>query len=189
MTVANASTPANYFHLLRRQAHGPRRPLIVFTPKSLLRHKQAVSSLEELAGGSRFRPVIAPPEARYTRLVVCSGKLYWELEAERLRLGLDHVGLVRIEQLYPFPAAELRAALALAPDAEVIWCQEEPQNMGAWSFVDRRIERVLPEAGSRVTSPRYVGRPANPSPAMGTTARHLADQAALIAQALGSAGV
>ena len=189
MMVANASTPASYFHLLRRQARGRRRPLLVFTPKSLLRHRFAVSPLAEFGPGTGFRPVIGPPPGRHRRLVLCSGKLYWELEAARQERRLEDVGLVRLEQLYPFPARELEAVIRAAPGAEVVWCQEEPRNMGAWDFLDRRIEAVLRAAGSRAPSPApwpaCISRPANPSPALGTERQHAADQDRLIQAALG----
>ncbi|WP_176952810.1 2-oxoglutarate dehydrogenase E1 component [Belnapia rosea] len=182
--VANASTPASYFHLLRRQAKGRRRPLVVFTPKSLLRHRFAVSGLAEFGPGTAFRPVIGPQPGQHRRLVLCSGKLYWELEAARQERNLADVGLVRLEQLYPFPARELAAIFRMAPGAEILWCQEEPRNMGAWDFVDRRIEAVMRASGCSAPWPACIGRPANPSPALGTEKQHMADQARLIEAAL-----
>lgn len=185
MRVANCSTPANYFHLLRLQALEARRPLVIFTPKSLLRHRDAVSALADLVEGRGFQRVIGPGPGCFRRIVLCSGKLYWALAAERTRLGLSDVGLVRLEQLYPFPHEELAAALAPHAQAELVWCQEEPANMGCFGQLDRPIERVLREIGSQTAWPRYVGRPANPSPAMGTFEEHGRDQEQLIRIALG----
>ncbi|MEZ4235651.1 MAG: 2-oxoglutarate dehydrogenase E1 component [Myxococcota bacterium] len=181
MTVAIPTTPASLFHLLRRQVlMRERKPLVVFTPKSLLRHPLATSTLEELAAGA-FRFVI--PEARQEparRVVLCSGKVYYDLLAERDRQERRDVALVRLEQLYPFPAEALRGVLAEHPDAEVIWCQEEPKNMGAWpTFLHWFLEQ-LPDV--RV---RYVGRPASASPATGSHHKHSQQQAALVAEALG----
>ncbi len=185
MTIANCTTPANYFHLLRRQAHFAECPLIVFTPKSLLRHKLAVSSFEDMAEGTGFKALIAPDvRAPLRRLVLCTGKIFWELEAERRRLALDHVGIARIEQLYPFPDAELAQLLSALPDASIVWCQEEPQNMGAWSFAAPLIEAIGREQ-QRQSGLSYVGRAANPSPSFGNTEQHNLDQACIIAAALG----
>ena len=146
MTVCNLTTPANYFHALRRQLkRNFRKPLVIFTPKSLLRHKLAVSPLGEMANGSGFRTVIpeidaiAPPE-QVQRVVLCSGKVYYDLLAERREQEIKDVAIIRLEQLYPFPIRSLPAALAPYRNADVVWCQEEPENMGAWNFVDRRIE-------------------------------------------------
>jgi 2-oxoglutarate dehydrogenase E1 component len=185
MTIANCTTPANYFHLLRRQAHFANAPLIAFTPKSLLRHKLAVSTFAELASGTGFQTFIEPPQPQggFSRAVLCSGKVYWELEAERRRRQLDGVGIARIEQLYPFPERELSAFLRRHAEAKVIWCQEEPQNMGVWHFAAPIISGILAKAGGAPLL-QYVGRPANPSPAMGNTEQHAADQARIIAEAL-----
>jgi 2-oxoglutarate dehydrogenase E1 component len=188
--VVNCTTPANYFHALRRQAHEPRRPLVMFTPKSLLRRREVVSTLAEMGPGTAFRPVIGPDagNAALRRLVLCSGKIYWDLAEERGRCGLPDVGVVRLEQLYPFPEAALENVLRAHPYSEVVWAQEEPRNMGPWSHVDRRVEAVLRRIGHAAPWPNYVGRPENPSPAIGTTAEHNADQARIVAQALGVAG-
>jgi len=186
--VANCTTPANFFHLLRRQVHQQlRKPLVVMAPKSLLRHPRATSTLEELADG-RFMRVL--PEADATmvdgdvkRVVFCSGKVYYDLLAEREyrgdKGGADKVALVRLEQLHPFPADAISAELSRYGDAEVVWCQEEPQNMGAWPMMDEWMGSVL---GGR--PPRYVGRSPAASPATGSPSKHRAEQAALVDEAL-----
>ena len=191
MTVCNLTTPANYFHALRRQLkRNFRKPLVIMTPKSLLRAKLAVSSLSEFAEGSHFQHVIAetdplgPPEA-VKRVVLCSGKVYYDLLTERRERGLLDVAIVRMEQLYPFPTRSLPQALAQYPNAEVIWCQEEPENMGAWNFVDRKLEALLTEMGHARPRPIYVGREAAASPATGQAKVHAAQQADLVARALG----
>ena len=191
MWVCNLTTPANYFHALRRQLHRNfRKPLIVFTPKSLLRHKLAVSPVADLAEGSRFRFVIpeideiAPPE-KVRRVVLCSGKVYYDLLTERRAHQENDVAIVRLEQLYPFPETTLGRVLAPYTNADVVWCQEEPENMGAWNFVDRRIEKVLGRLDSRVRRPAYVGREAAASPATGSARAHAREQATLVAAAIG----
>ena len=190
MAVCNLTTPASYFHALRRQLkRNFRKPLVIMTPKSLLRHKLAVSMLEEFAEGSRFRPVIpeidtiAPPED-VRRVVLCSGKVYYDLLAERRERSLADVALVRIEQLYPFPVATLPKVLSPYRNAEVVWCQEEPENMGAWGFLDRRLERLLADLDIAAKRPSYVGRREAASPATGLARTHAAEQAALVARAL-----
>ncbi len=192
LRVGNITTPSNYFHALRRQMKANyRKPLILMTPKSLLRHKMAVSSLAEFGPGSAFRTVI--PEAdklvapgKVRRVVLCSGKVYYDLLDARRNAGMDDVAIVRMEQLYPFPVRSLAAALAPYSEAEVVWCQEEPENMGAWSFVDRRIEGVLTQLGGAAHRPSYVGRVAAASPATGLAKVHAAQQEALVRQALGA---
>ncbi len=191
MWVCNLTTPANYFHALRRQLHRNfRKPLIVFTPKSLLRHKLAVSPVADLAEGSRFRFVIpeideiAPPE-KVRRVVLCSGKVYYDLLTERRAHQENDVAIVRLEQLYPFPETTLGRVLAPYTNADVVWCQEEPENMGAWNFVDRRIEKVLGRLDSRVRRPVFVGREAAASPATGSARAHAREQATLVAAAIG----
>jgi 2-oxoglutarate dehydrogenase E1 component len=188
MCVANLTTPANYFHALRRQLkRNFRKPLVIFTPKSLLRHKLAVSKLEEMCEGTAFRFVIpeidtiATPEA-VRRVVLCSGKVYYDLLAQRREKAISDVAILRLEQLYPFPEKTLARELAPYRNAELVWCQEEPENAGAWTFVDRRLEKVL--GGER--RPRYVGREAAASPATGSARAHAAQQAALVAEALGA---
>jgi 2-oxoglutarate dehydrogenase E1 component len=187
--VCNISTPANYFHALRRQIHRSfRKPLIIMSPKSLLRAK--LSTLAEMAEGTSFKPVygetgqLAADEA-VRRIVLCSGKVYHEILARRSERKIDDVALLRLEQLYPFPAAVLSAELARYPGAEIVWCQEEPENMGGWHFVDRRIERVLDGLPHKIKRPRYVGRHEAASPATGSMKRHVKEQAELIDTALG----
>jgi 2-oxoglutarate dehydrogenase E1 component len=190
MTVGNLTTPANYFHALRRQMkRNFRKPLVLMTPKSLLRHKLAVSPVSEFTGNSRFRTVIgeidqiAPP-AEVKRVVLCSGKVYYDLLQERRDQGIKDVAIFRLEQLYPFPDKTLAFALKPYSKAQVVWCQEEPENMGGWNFVDRRIERVLTALKHRTKRPVYVGRKAAASPATGLAKVHAAEQASLVKQAL-----
>lgn len=191
MQVANCTTPANYFHLLRRQMHRPfRKPLIVFTPKSLLRHKLAVSSAADFQGDSHFRRILsdpsAPADAEVKRLVLCTGKVFYDLFEAREAAGDKNTAIVRIEQLYPFPSEPLVKRLKrMANVEEVVWAQEEPRNNGGWSFVEPFIEACLVEAGGKVQRPRYAGRAASASPATGLMKRHQLEQAALVADALG----
>ena len=184
--VANCTTPAQYFHLLRRQARvGRQRPLIIMTPKSLLRLPQASSRVEELATGG-FQPVIDDPVAAaaagtVTRVVVCSGKIYYELVAEAEKLGANRPGIVRLEQLYTFPAPEMRHTLERYTGLkELVWVQEEPRNMGAWHFVEEKLKDVMP-AGVKL---RYSGRPERASPAEGYLAAHNEEQKRIIKDAL-----
>ncbi len=190
MWVCNPTTPASYFHALRRQLHRNfRKPAVIFTPKSLLRHKLAVSSLADLSEG-RYQFVIpeidaiAPPE-QVRRVVVCSGKVYYDLLTERRAHQENDVAIIRLEQLYPFPENTLGRVLAPYHNADVVWCQEEPENMGAWSFVDRRLEKVLGRLDNRVMRPQYFGREAAASPATGQARVHAREQATLVAAALG----
>lgn len=181
MTIAMPSTPASYFHLLRRQAYArPRRPLVVATPKSLLRHKAATSDIADLTEGS-FRPVIGdgllPPDARVDRVLLCAGKVYYDLLAHRVKSGDTSTALVRVEQLAPLDLDALRAVVDVHPDAELVWVQEEPANQGAWTFVSQAV-------GDRLgRGLRRVSRPAAASPATGSSKTHLAEQDALVAQA------
>ena len=190
MSVCNLTTPANTFHALRRQLkRNYRKPLVIMTPKSLLRHKLAVSALADMAEGSAFQHVISEtdatlPPGEVKRVVLCTGKVYYDLLAERRDKGVRDVALVRLEQMYPFPERQLAAALAPYLDAEVVWCQEEPENMGAWTFLDRRIEAVLLGLDGKARRPRYVGRPAAASPATGLARTHAAEQAVLVRSAL-----
>jgi 2-oxoglutarate decarboxylase len=183
--VANPTTPAQYFHLLRRQARRTRqRPLVIMTPKSLLRLPQANSRLEELAGGT-WRPVLDDPATKdaseVSRLVLCSGKLYYELLAEADKLRSERPALVRLEQLYSFPWSEMRAVLARYEGLEeLVWAQEEPRNMGAWTYVEPKLRELAP-AGVSVS---YVGRPERASPAEGYPAAHAAEQGRIIREAL-----
>ncbi len=192
LQVVNCTTPANYFHALRRQMRRNfRKPLIVMAPKSLLRHKLVVSSLADMGPGTRFRRVLPETgslvaDAKVRRVVLCTGKVYYDLLQARQDQGIGDVAIIRMEQMYPFPRKGLKLQLARYPAAEVVWCQEEPANMGAWTFVQPRIEYVmegLMEApgGAR---PRYVGRQAAASPATGLLKVHVKEQAQLVEQAL-----
>ncbi len=193
--VANCTTPANYFHILRRQMHRTyRKPLIIMTPKSLLRHKRAVSSLEEMGAGTTFHRVLwddaetkgrsgdvrLVPDANIRRVILCSGKVYYDLFEDREKRKINDVYLMRLEQLYPFPVSSLMKELARFPGADIIWCQEEPRNMGAWTFVEPAIEKTLEKLDTRVKRPRYVGRPASASTAAGTMALHNKELAAFL---------
>jgi 2-oxoglutarate dehydrogenase E1 component len=194
LQVANCTTPANYFHILRRQMRRDfRKPLIMMTPKSLLRHKLAVSSAADFTGDSHFRRILSdlnpPAEGETRRLVLCSGKLSYELMGARDEAGDLGVEIIRIEQLYPFPSEPLLKRLKAMPKLQdVIWAQEEPRNNGAWFFVEPLLEACLAEAGFKDIRPQYAGRDAGASPATGLAKRHLAEQAALIAAALGHNG-
>lgn len=199
MQVAYCTTPANYFHILRRQLKRDfRKPLILMTPKSLLRHKRAQSSLSEMAGESSFHrllwddaevikdgPIKLQKDNKIRRVVMCSGKVYYDLLEEREKRGIDDVYLLRIEQLYPFPAKALINELSRFRNAEMVWCQEEPKNMGAWSFIDPYLEWVLAHIDAKYQRVRYTGRPAAASPATGLMSKHLAQLEAFLEDALG----
>jgi 2-oxoglutarate dehydrogenase E1 component len=179
LRVVNASTPANFFHALRRQLIGPyRKPLVVLTPKALLRHGACVSRLAEMGPGTGFRSVIGEEPGDARRVVLCTGKLFYLLDTARRERGLDGVALVRLEQLYPLDEAALAAALAPHARAELVWAQEEPENMGYFGWLDRRLERI---AGRRV---RLVSRRAMPSPATGPKKWNDAEAAAVVEAAL-----
>jgi 2-oxoglutarate dehydrogenase E1 component len=191
MRVCNLTTPANYFHALRRQLKANyRKPLVLMTPKSLLRHKLAVSSLADFGPDSVFQRVIPEidatvPEAEVKRVVLCSGKVYYDLLQARRDAGVKDVAILRMEQLHPFPKEGLGNALAPYANAEVVWCQEEPENMGAWTYADRRIECVLGTLGIKAKRPRYAGRDAAASPATGLAKTHAQQQQSLVGAALG----
>jgi 2-oxoglutarate dehydrogenase E1 component len=191
MQVVNCSTPANYFHVLRRQVRRNfRKPLIVMTPKSLLRNKACVSTLDDMAAGSSFLPVIKDTaqlvdDKKIRRVIVASGKLVYDLLAAREEKKINDIAIVRLEQFYPFPEKLLAAELARYAKADIIWCQEEPQNMGAWNFLDRRIESALASINHRTSRPVYVGRPESASTATGSLKRHNVEQAELVGKALG----
>jgi len=191
--VCVPSTPANYFHILRRQVRRNfRKPLIVMTPKSLLRHKQCVSTAADFGPGSSFHRVLGDPRAlvankKVKRVVLCSGKVYYDLLQRAEEADVRDVALVRVEQLYPFPQRSLTSELVKYPNADVIWCQEEPRNMGAWHFVDRRIEEVLAaieDVDMQASRPRYIGRPDCSASATGLLKRHLVEQSKLVDEAL-----
>ena len=199
MQVANCTTPANYFHILRRQMHRNfRKPLILMTPKSLLRHKRSVSRLDEIAEGSTFHrllyddaemlkgeKVALVPDESMRRVVICSGKVYFDLYEEREARGIDDIYLLRVEQLYPFPLKAMGDVLSRFPAAEIVWCQEEPQNMGAWTFVAPRLETVLEGIGAGKKPVRYAGRAASASTATGLMSKHMAQREQLTEEALG----
>jgi 2-oxoglutarate dehydrogenase E1 component len=199
--VANCTTPANYFHILRRQLHRSfRKPLVLLTPKSLLRHKLAVSKLKDFAKGSSFHRVLwddadlgpeygisatkLVPDEKIKRVVLCSGKVYYDLLEERDARGIDDVYLMRLEQFYPFPALSLTKELGRFKQAQMVWCQEEPKNQGAWSFVEPNLEWVLGRIDAKDGRPLYVGRHAGASPATGLMREHKAQQEALVDAAL-----
>ena len=199
MQVANCTTPANYFHILRRQIHREfRKPLILMTPKSLLRNKRAVSDLADMGARSSFHRVLwddaqikarraevrLRPDKDIKRVVLCSGKVYYDLFEEREKRGLDDVYLMRIEQFYPFPAMSLMTELSRFKEADMVWCQEEPKNMGGWFFMEPNLEWVLNKISARISRPRYAGRPASASTAAGTMAQHLAEMNAFVDEAL-----
>ena len=199
MQVANCTTPANYFHILRRQLKRDfRKPLILMTPKSLLRHKRAISELSEMSGDTSFHRLLwddaqrlkdggtaLVPDEKIRRVVMCSGKVYYDLFEEREKRGVDDVYLLRLEQLYPFPAKALITELSRFKQAEMVWCQEEPKNMGAWSFIDPYLEWVLDHIEADKRRVRYAGRPAAASPAAGTMSTHLKQLEAFLEDALG----
>ncbi|MEQ1951680.1 2-oxoglutarate dehydrogenase E1 component [Mesorhizobium sp. CN2-181] len=201
MQVANVTTPSNYFHILRRQLKRDfRKPLILMTPKSLLRHKRAVSTLSEMSGESAFHRLLwddaqsqgagsdlvrLVKDSKIRRVVMCSGKVYYDLLEEREKRGINDVYLLRVEQLYPFPAKALINELSRFRGAEMVWCQEEPKNMGAWAFIDPYLEWVLAHIDAKHQRVRYTGRPASASPATGLMSKHLAQLQAFLDDALG----
>ncbi len=190
LQVCNLTTAANYFHALRRQIRRDfRKPLVIMTPKSLLRHPEVASSLAEMGPGTFFRrtidevdPLVADDKVK--RVVLCSGKVYYDLRQARRERKIRNVAIIRLEQLHPFPAKALAESIGRYKSAEVVWCQEEPQNMGAWTFLDRRVEQVLVELGGKSRRPRYVGRPEAAATATGLLKRHNAEQAKLVDEAL-----
>lgn len=199
MQVANCTTPANYFHILRRQlVRDFRKPLILMTPKSLLRHKRATSPLSMMDEGTYFHRLLwddaeldpnsvvkLKPDAEIRRVVMCSGKVYYDLLEEREKRGIDDVYLLRVEQIYPFPVKAAVSELGRFRQAEIVWCQEEPKNMGAWFFVESYIEWVLNNIGATHRRPRYTGRPASAATATGLMSKHLAQLQAFLDDALG----
>ncbi len=199
MQVANCTTPANYFHILRRQLKRDiRKPLIIMTPKSLLRHKRATSTLTEMGEGTSFHRLLwddaenaedgkikLAPDANMRRVVLCTGKVYYDLFEERERRGIDDIYLLRVEQLYPWPHKALIHELSRFKTAEFVWCQEEPYNMGAWSFAQPNIERVLEYVGAENTRARYAGRPPSASTATGLMSKHLKELKTFLEEALG----
>jgi 2-oxoglutarate dehydrogenase E1 component len=199
MQVANCTTPANYFHILRRQLKREiRKPLILMTPKSLLRHKRAVSRLDELGADTSFHRLLwddaqalkdekikLVADDKIRRVILCSGKVYYDLYDEREKRGIDDIYILRVEQLYPFPTKALIQELSRFKQAEIVWCQEEPRNMGAWFFVDTFIEWVLNQIQAKHRRPRYAGRPAAASTAVGQMSKHNAQLKQFLDEALG----
>ncbi len=199
MQVANCTTPANYFHILRRQLRREfRKPLIIMSPKSLLRHKRAVSRLEEFGADTTFHRLLwddaeflkdqkikLVKDNKIKRVVLCTGKVYFDLYEDREDRGVNDVYLLRVEQLYPFPAKALINELSRFKKAEIVWCQEEPKNMGAWSFIEPYLEWVLAHIEAKHHRPRYAGRPAAASPATGQMSKHQAQLQAFLEEALG----
>ena len=199
--VANCSTPANYFHILRRQLHRSfRKPLILLTPKSLLRHKLCVSDKSDFTDGSSFHRVLWDDAERGSsktklltdkkikRVVMCSGKVYYDLLEERDRRGISDIYILRFEQFYPFPAISAVKELERFKNAEMVWCQEEPKNQGGWSFMEPNLEWVLSRINAAASRPRYIGRASSASPATGLASTHKNQQEALINEALSFEG-
>ena len=180
--VCNITTPANYFHALRRQMRRNfRKPLVIMTPKSLLRHKRCVSTLETMGENTTFQRVFGETEkltapAKVRRIVVCSGKVYYDLLQAREEKSIDDVAIMRVEQLYPWPKETLAREFAKYKNAEVVWCQEEPANMGSWTFVDRRLEYALDGIDIKAKRPVYAGRLPAASPATGLMKNHVREQ-------------
>jgi 2-oxoglutarate dehydrogenase E1 component len=198
MQVANCTTPANYFHVLRRQLRRDiRKPLILMTPKSLLRHKRAVSPLDDLGPGTTFHRLLwddaqmlagekikLAADNKIRRIVLCSGKVYYDLYEEREKRGIDDVYLMRVEQLYPVPLKALVHEIGRFKNAELVWCQEEPRNMGAWHFMEPCLRWVLDQLDRSNKRPRYAGRPPAAATAVGVMSKHLAQLKALLDEAL-----
>jgi len=194
MQVVACTTPANFFHLLRRQLKRSfRKPLIAMTPKSMLRNKRAVSALTAFSTGSSFHRLLwdhaethkgekikLARDEKIRRVVICSGKVYYDLYEDREKRGIDDVYLLRIEQLYPFPLKALVKELSRFKKAEIVWCQEEPKNMGPWTFVEPYLEWVLAQVGGKSKRPRYAGRPAAAATATGLMSKHLAQLKAFL---------
>ena len=199
--VANCTTPANYFHILRRQLHRTyRKPLVLMTPKSLLRHKSAISSKSEFIEGSSFHRVLwddaqkgtskikLVSDSKIKQVVLCSGKVYYDLLEKRDKLNLKNTYILRIEQIYPVPIQALTKELSRFKNAALIWCQEEPKNQGAWSFMEPNIEQILNNLSIKAKRAKYVGRPASASPATGLASQHKEQQDKLIFEALNLEG-
>ena len=194
LQVCNCTTPANYFHVLRRQlVRDFRKPLILMTPKSLLRHKQCVSRLDEMGENSTFHRVLwdnaqltgsLVADNEIKRVILCTGKVYYDLAEERDRRKIGNVQIIRLEQLYPFPEGGLSLELSRFPQADIVWCQEEPRNMGAWTYLIEPVQRLLHDIGHPIGHMRYVGRKAAASPATGSLKRHIAEQQAMVDAAL-----
>ena len=194
MQVVNCTTPANYFHVLRRQLRRDfRKPLVIMTPKSLLRHKSCVSSLADMGPGTTFHRILDERDTKVRsgkakRIIMCSGKVYYDLAAARDEAEMWDTEIIRLEQLYPFPTKALIEVLEQTPKATMVWCQEEPRNMGGWTFARDFIEDAMQTAGVAQQRVIYAGRDAAASPATGTLGRHKREQDKLVADALGLGG-
>jgi 2-oxoglutarate dehydrogenase E1 component len=200
MQVANCTTPANYFHILRRQLKRDfRKPLILMTPKSLLRHKRAVSRLDAMGPETSFHRLLWDDAQQHSddktklvadekirRVVISAGKVYYDLYDEREKRGIDDIYLLRIEQLYPFPTKALMTELSRFKDAEIVWCQEEPRTQGGWVFVDIFLEWTLNQIGAKHRRARYAGRPASASTAVGQMSLHQTQLKNVLEEALGT---
>lgn len=190
MQVCNCTTPANYFHVLRRQIHRDfRKPLVLMTPKSLLRHKSAVSKLSEMGEGTSFHRVLWDEgdfvaDSKIRQVVLCSGKVYYDIIEERDKRGIKDVYVLRVEQLYPYPEKALENELKRFPNAKIVWCQEEPRNMGSWTYIREPLEAHLAKMGHGEPNVRYAGRTAAAAPATGLAKKHMAQQAALVDEAI-----
>jgi len=190
MQVVNCTTPANYFHVLRRQLRRNfRKPLVVMTPKSLLRHKACVSDLADMGPGTTFHRLLDERDTKVNhgkakRIVLCSGKVYYDLAAARDAAAAWDIEILRVEQLYPFPSKAVKEMLEKTPKASIVWCQEEPKNMGGWTFVRDFIEDIMAEIGMTQQRLAYAGRAAAASPATGTLSRHNREQNDLVEAAL-----
>ena len=188
--VANCTSPANYFHILRRQLlRNFRKPLILLTPKSTLRHKKNVSKIEDFVNGSSFHRVLRneiskDQEKKINRLIICSGKIFFELQDSIEKLKKDNVFILRLEQLYPFPYDVFSNELKRFKNCEIIWCQEEPKNMGSWGFISSRIENILQSLNYKNHNLFFIGRRASATPATGSHSRHLSNQKNIVRLAL-----
>lgn len=190
--IANCTTPANYFHILRRQMQRDfRKPLVILTPKSLLRHKLAVSTADMFTGDSSFHRILWDDDRdklaageKIKRVILCTGKVYYDLLQGRREREIDDITILRLEQLYPFPDKPLEKELAPYKNADIVWCQEEPKNMGYWQFVNERVEDVLSAMKHKTGRPVYIGRPGSASPATGMLKRHKIEQEKLVDEAL-----
>ena len=189
--IVNCTSPANYFHVLRRQIHRNfRKPLIIMTPKSPLRHKKNVSHISEFTDNSTFHRTLGyninKQKNTVSRVIICSGKIYFDLIEEKEKINNDNVYIIRLEQLYPFPYEPLALELEQFKDAELIWCQEEPKNMGAWGFVNSRIKNILKKLEFHKQTLYFIGRRSSATPATGSYERHLSNQRNIVRLALES---
>jgi 2-oxoglutarate dehydrogenase E1 component len=188
--VVNITTPANFFHALRRQLHlGDRKPLVVMSPKSILRNPLATSSMDDFTGNTKFEEIFPETEKlaaddKIKKVVLCSGKIYYELLTARNEAKINDIALIRLEQLYPFPKDSLQKELKRYKNAQVIWCQEEPKNMGSWSFINELVEEALVEIKHKNTRPKFVGRIPSASTATGYGSYHAKEQKTVIEEAL-----